>query len=223
MKTATLPITGGWYAVGGSATFEESETLYSGRGTGSDGSTYNYRSKVAISTDGLKISKSNKLVVAVQVSQLSSPIGCMGVLTQKNITTPSDVQNADATGASEELLDGALATSYAYKDAEGAELAETNQTANSYFYFIFDTKAIKAGQTYYIYLIRTHSNGYTGTGFCATKTSLISPLLYYSYAGLGYIHDGTESKPHAAYIHNGTEYKRHITYKHNGTEWKPLK
>lgn len=173
MTTSALTIINSWHGTGSTNSWTDGSNLQCG--TPNQGG--NYRTKIAISTEGLVIGKSSKLVLAIKVNNESYPAHCNGILTELDIDDPGDVQNSNATGPSTELKNAAIATSIAcYEDgtAYPAKWVDSGST----FYFVFDTDQLQAGKTYYIYAIRTATSD---TWVKAAESSLAATLTYISY------------------------------------------
>lgn len=178
MATATLPITGAWWGDGGTGGWRETEYIWSGK----DGA--NYRSKIAISTAGMTISGSTKLVLELQLNRVSSPFCLEGILTQNNTIPTNDCQNSAAGAASDTLNAAALSRSFAYKDEACTTLLTmadgVNMAAASKIYLRFDIADIKQDQTYYVYFIRNLRDGYNGSGWVEAAVAAIVPTLEYT-------------------------------------------
>lgn len=158
--------------------------IYSGV-NGSEPSTY-YRSRLTLSTAGLSIAKSSKLVVRIVTDQTSSPFGCTGVLVPVNSTTtaikPSQAQDSTNTGPSAALSEAAIAISRAYKDPDGIDLSEKHEAGGTPFYFVFHTTELEVDKQYYIFLLRNTTSNCWVRGFytkiTATLHSYNEPIVY---------------------------------------------
>lgn len=178
MATAVLPITGCWYSDGGNGRWTEATYIWCGRD-----SAY-YRSKIAVSTEGLTIVNSEKLVLSVAVSGLSSPFGMECILTKDGTILANDCYSTSLTGASDTLNEAAISRSFAYAD-EGCTtlLSKTegvNMAAGERFWLCFDGAQLEQDQTYYLYFIRYVRDGYTGTGWVQADVEDMSCTLTYT-------------------------------------------
>lgn len=173
MATTTLTPIDSWRATGTDSEWTNDYNIWSG--TPSQGG--NYRTKIAFSTAGLLISKSEKFVVAIKVNNSSYPAGCSGVLTELDISDPGDVQNNNATGPSDELSAAAIATSVACNE-DGSAFSSGWVGEDTIFYFVFDSTQLKADKTYYVYVIRSSSGS---SWVQAYKSGVSATLTYSSY------------------------------------------
>ena len=173
MTTSALTILNSWHGTGSSNSWTDGGNVQCG--TPSQGG--NYRSKIAISTAGLIIGKSSKLVLSIKVNNESCPAHCNGILTDLDITDPGDVQNSNATGPSTELSNAAIATSAACNE-DGSAYPAKWVDSGSTFYFVFDTDHLQADKTYYVYVIRTATSN---TWVKAAESALAATLTYVSY------------------------------------------
>lgn len=170
MANATL-VKNIWYAKGTDSSWHDGTALQSG--TPSQGG--NYRSKIAISTEGLVIGKSTKLAIAIKINNKSYPAHCNGILTDLDITDPGDVQNSNATGPSTMLSNAQIAKSIAY-NANGTAYPSGWVESGSTFYLIFFTDKLQANKTYYVYVIRTA----TSNSWVKAAESAVTPTLNYT-------------------------------------------
>lgn len=181
MTTVELPITGSRYGTAGQTSWTNTTTLYSGFDDGSNGY---YRSRIAISTAGLTIARSSRLVLRVKINNKSSPVGLECILTQNNSLAPNECQNSNKTAASTKLNNAALDRSYAYADSGCTTVLDANTGMNmasgSKFYLLFENVQIQQDQTYYLYFVRNHRDGYTGSGFVRADVEDIVPTLSYT-------------------------------------------
>lgn len=169
--STNLTILDSYYSTEADNSWYSNENIYSGNGTGSNGIAGNFRSKLVFSTNEISISSSSKLVVKIVLNGISSPLGCMGVLSTDNNIAPSS--------ATSSLKNSAIATSYAYIDENKSELSGTNLTAETSFYFVFDTNKIVADTTYCLYLVKT-TDHYSGSGWTQAARSDVEMTLTYN-------------------------------------------
>lgn len=216
MAASILNRTGCWWAAPGvQNSWNSSSSVQSG--TPSQGG--NYRSKIAFSTAGLTIGKSQKLVVEITLSNNSFPQRCKGVLSANGDIEYNDVQNSACTDMSDTLNASAIATSVSYKDADGASAytGDSSVASGKKFYFIFDTDGIEADKTYYVYVIQTAKSNSWVKG---TASSVVATLTYDDYYCVR-IGNGNGHDKHAVYIHDGTSFVKYRPYIHDGTDWQP--
>lgn len=210
---ATAVLTKGYCGYGETDTssWDDSVSIYSGE----DGGTY-YVGKLELSTAGLEIGKSQSLLIDVELNTLSSPKGCIGVLSTRGDLKPSQVPNSKNSGPSTTLLgDGFIASSYASPQ-------KSNMASGEHFTLTFDTDKIESDKTYYLYLMRSlHVSGYTGSGFCRTTKGRVTATLTYEDYYCVQIGTGSGFDKHAIHLHDGTSYGKYRLYTHDGTSWKP--
>lgn len=173
MTTSALTIINSWHGTGSTNSWTDGNNVQCG--TPSQGG--NYRSKIAISTAGLVIGKSSKLVLAIKVNNESYPAHCNGILTDLDIEDPGNVQNSNSTGPSDDLSNAAIATSIACNE-DGTSYPSKWVDTGSTFYFLFDTDRLQADKTYYVYVIRTATSN---TWVKAAESALSATITYISY------------------------------------------
>ena len=173
METSALSVVNSWHGTGSTKSWTDGGNIQCG--TPSQGG--NYRSKIAISTAGLVIHESSRLVVSIKVSNESYPAHCSGILTELDIADPGDVQNSNATAPSADLSAAAIATSVAFNQ-DGSAFPSKWVDTGSTFYFVFDTEQLQADKTYYVYVIRTATSN---TWVKGKESNVEATLTYTSY------------------------------------------
>ena len=212
MPTANLTREGCWWAAPGVQNGWESGSSVQ---SGNPSQGGNYRTKIAFSTAGLEIGKSQKLVVSVKLSQESFPQRCKGVLSANGTIAYNKVTNSACTDMSDELKADAIATSVAYKDAKGAAAysGSSSTASGEKLYFIFDTDELEADKTYYVYVIST------ATSRSWVKGSTSSVVATLTYEDFFCVRIGNDR--HAVYLHDGPGFSKYRPYIRKGTEWLP--
>lgn len=176
-----------YHAASGGSSWSDSTYFYSGKS-----GDYVYRSKVAITTPAFS-GPSTKLIVGITLSGKSSPRGCYGVLHSSGDFAPGKVvadskdKNGVWDGPHPDLTAACIAQSYACSNTSGTRQDGYNQESGTTFYFIFDTSALRASTTYWLYAMKyvgwqTSSNGGwdTSSGWTQANQSGISATVYYN-------------------------------------------
>lgn len=130
---------------------------------------------------------STKLVVKVTVDGASKPGTTMGYLSATPLT-PNLVMSDSKVGSYQngpraDLLAASIAESYTYTDEAGTTRMGDSSSVSSgqTFYFVFNTSALKANTTYYVYGLRNSTNSDSGaTGFTRAQLSGISATMSYN-------------------------------------------
>lgn len=152
MAKSNLPITGGWW---GYNNYEWHDDGRIRAGALVDG-TY-FRTKIAISTAGLKISKGETLTLSIGIKGVACyPAGCDAILTELDLEC-YQVQDG-SNGPSATLAAATIATATA-RHANG-NAVKYNELATSGTEICYKLAAdnLRADKTYYIYLIRQVQN-----------------------------------------------------------------
>ena len=178
MAVANLSIQGAWWGHGGNGNWTAADYIWVGKDSA------NYRSKVAVSTEGLHIITTERLVLAVTISGKSSPFGIECILTQDNTIQANDCQNSAVGAASQTLNDAAMARSFAYADEACTQLLSmdtgVNMEKGSTFYLKLEGLQLEQDKVYYLYFIRNLRDGYAGSGWTQADLPQIQAVLSYT-------------------------------------------
>ncbi len=174
---------------------------------------YHYFSRIELATGDLVIDHSTKLVLRLRLTQGSYLGGCIGVLSEA-LLNATDVCNSSYTGMSDELSAASIATSKACNE-DGTEYPYDNTTyaSGNYFYLIFDTRAIKANTTYYVYLIPTA----TSKSWVSSERAGVTAML--SYVSDHYVRIGVNMEKHIPYVRFNGNFVKYKPYQRRGGVW----
>lgn len=173
-----------WYAAGGGASWQNSNSVYSGVSGG-----INYRSKVQINVGDFD-GTSSHLIVSFKCNGLSSVAGLYGVLSTNgsiatNCVVSDNYYSSYTNGPHASYLgsgaSGYIAESDTYSDAACTALQGSyNQSSGYTCYMKFSSTSIRPNTTYYLYLMRYIKSGDSTTSGWSTgyRTDMTATLTY---------------------------------------------
>ena len=168
-----------YYSVGQGSNWQDASSnnniIYVGKGKGSDGNTYLYRSKIEVDMGGLNITSSKKLYIKIKVEQSSNQIyNYLRARLAETSLEADNIYNSSVSGPSDTLFQKTLLVSPAYVDNNGSSLIGTGyQAKGSYLYFVFDTSEIQIeNKKYYLYLLREDTTSNHFNAFSVKEINL---------------------------------------------------
>ena len=188
-----------------------------------------WRSKLVLPVGDAAIGKSTRLVVGMSPYDYTVWPGTVkAVLSADGSLTPAQVLSQNKVGSyrngpHEDLLAVSIAQSVAYSDEAGTSEVKysTSMKKGQTFYFVFDTDALKANTTYYLYAMRDcSSSSYAGFTVIDELSFITASLTYEKVSGsYMYYRSSAGTVKCEAYANDGTPIKCDIYY-NNGTAVK---
>lgn len=189
-----------------------------------------WRSKLVLPIGNVSMGKSTRLVVGLSPYDYTVWPGTILAVLSDTELTPAQVLSADKVGSYRngphaDLLATSIAQSVAYSDAAGTSAISysTSMKKGSTFYFVFNTTALKANTTYYLYAMRNcTSSSYAGFTVIDDLSYITATLTYEKKSGsyVYYDNGGTDVKCEDYCNQNGTAVKCDVYYNNGGTAVK---